>query len=65
MRRFAWSVAALFVLAAGTGPARADTIGPGQVQVGAGDSAFNLLAVDLNKPATLAAGSYLASSFNY
>jgi hypothetical protein len=40
-------------------------IGPGQVPVGAGDEAFNLIAVDLNNPAALGAGSYVASQFNY
>src|SRR5262249_50727014 len=47
--------------------ARADfvVVGPGQVPVGAGDEAFNLIAVDLNAPSTLGPGAYQASQFNY
>jgi hypothetical protein len=40
-------------------------VGPGNVGAGAGDGAFNLIAVDLNNPVTLPAGSYVASLFNY
>jgi hypothetical protein len=40
-------------------------VGPGQTPVTNGDEAFNLLAVDLNDPATLATGNYVATQFNY
>lgn len=41
-------------------------IGPGDISVTTSDGAsFDLLAVDLNSPANLGAGSYVAALFNY
>jgi hypothetical protein len=40
-------------------------IGPGNVPGDWHDSAYDLIVVDLNAPAALGAGSYVASQFNY
>jgi hypothetical protein len=40
-------------------------VGPGQTPVTNGEEAFNLLAVDLNAPATLGPGNFVATQFNY
>src|SRR5262249_4207848 len=48
-----------------TAPASASVLGPGNVSTTNGDQAFDLIAVDLNSPVSLAAGNYSASQFDY
>lgn len=40
------------------------TSGPGNIEASAADGANDVLAIDLNKPVTLAAGTYRASTFS-
>lgn len=44
---------------------KGSTVGPGDVAVTNGDGAFDVIAVDLNKPVMLAPGTYVASQFSY
>lgn len=66
MHAFVRTAIAMLVACAGlSAPAKAQTIGPGDISAGELDTAPNIIAIDLSTPHVLPAGTYTASTFNY
>lgn len=68
MPRLTFVFALAVLLNAGIAPSLASagfTIGTGDVQGFTHDSAYDIIAVDLNNPATFGPGQFIASTFNY